>query len=139
MLINSGEFSKKGNFSGYNLKGDRIHLFKRQMDALGIKTDADFKPFYVNSVLKTYPARQAVDTDGNLVFNEDGTAKYIPYPDGKFTMTRATATAVFKTEEEFINANISDKLLAGKMQHRLQQEYAALGIESEAELETLIG
>lgn len=139
MLINSGTFSKNGNFSGYNIKGERIHFFKRQMDALGIKTNSDVKSFYAVVATKTYGAREAVDAAGNKILNEDGTPKLLPYADGKYTMTRATATAVFKTEEEYINALASFATLDAKVQAAVKKEYSNAGIKDVAGLEALAG
>ena len=139
MLINSGNFSKNGNFSGYNIKGERVHFFKRQMEALGIKINDDFKPFYAIVATKTYGAREAVDATGKKILNEDGTPKLLPYADGKFTMTRATATAVFKTEEEYISALASDATLDAKVRAAVKREYSAAGIKDVAGLEALAG
>ena len=126
MLINSGNFSKNGNFSGYNTRGERIHIFKRQMDALNIKTDADFKQFYAIVAKKTYGARL------------DAAGQPIPYADGKLTMTRATATAVFKTEDEYINAFVTDATLDAKVQSAIQKEFSAAGVNVSS-LEALAG
>jgi hypothetical protein len=127
MVINSGNFSPNGNFNGYNTKGERIHIYKRQMDALGIKVDADFKQFFAIVAKKTYGAR--LDKDGNA----------IPYADGKLTMTRDTATAVFKTKQEYIDAHVIDATLDAEVAQAIKKEYTAVGITSEAELEELAG
>ena len=127
MVINSGNFSGNGNFSGYNTKGERIFVHKRQMDALGIKSNDEFKQFFAIVENKTYGAR--LDASGNP----------IPYADGKTTMTRATATAVFKTKEEYITAHVIDATLDAEVAHAIKKEYTAVGITSEAELEELAG
>lgn len=144
MLINSGNFSENGNFSGYNVKGDRIHIFARQMKALGIATDEDFAKagsIYVRAVEKVYGAKTAVGADGKPVLNADGTPKLIPYRDGSFSMKRLTATALFKTEEDYIKAMASDATTDAKVKHRIAQEYAAIGLTPDAveELESIIG
>ena len=131
MLINSGNFSENGNFSGYNVKGDRVHIFARQMKGLGINTDADFAAagsIYVRAVNKVYGAR--LDANGNP----------IPYRDGSLSMSRLTATAVFKTEADYINAMASDATTDAKVKHRIAQEYASIGLTPEAveELEALV-
>lgn len=126
MQINSGNFSKNGNFNGYNTRGERVHIYKRQMDALNIKTDADFKPFFVIAEKKTYGARL------------DAAGQPIPYADGKLSMTRVTATAVFKTEEDYIKAHVTDATLDAKVKAAIQQEYTAAGVNV-ASLEALMG
>lgn len=129
MLINSGNFSENGNFSGYNTRGERIHIYGRQMKALGITTDAEFKPFFVLASKKTYGAR--LDANGNP----------IPYRDGSLSMTRTTATAVFATEQDYINAFVVDATLDAKVKNAVAKEYASVGLTAEAvsELESLAG
>ena len=128
MVINSGNFSENGNFSAYNTKGERIHIHKRQMEALGYKPgDTVQYPFFTIVNNKTYGAR--LDASGNP----------IPYADGKLTMTRATATAVFKTKEDYINAFVLDKVLEAEVAQAVKREMNAVGITSQAELEALVG
>lgn len=128
MVINSGNFSGNGNFSAYNTKGERIHIHSRQMAALGYKAgDTVQYPFFVIAENKTYGAR--LDADG----------KPIPYADGKLTMTRATATAIFKTKQEYIDAFVLDKTLEAEVAQAVKREMAAVGITSQAELEALVG
>jgi hypothetical protein len=126
MVINSGNFSANGNFSGYNTKGERIFIHKRQMDALGITKNEEFKQFFAIVENKTYGAR--LDASGNP----------IAYADGKTTMTRATATAVFKTKEDYINAHVLDRVLDAEVAQAVKREMNAVGITSHAELEALI-
>jgi len=140
MVINSGNFSDNGNFSAYNTKGERIYIHKRQMEALGYKPgDTVQYPFFVIAENKTYGARPLLDTAGKPVLNEDGTQKFVPYPDGKFTMTRSTATAIFKTKEDYINAFVLDKVLDAEVAQAVKREMNAVGISSQAELEALVG
>ena len=140
MIINSGNFSSNGNFSGYNFKNERIHIHGRQMEALGYKPGDKIEyPFFVVAEKKTYGARPKLGLDGKPELNDDGTPKFIPYADGKFTMTRDTATAVFKTKEEYINAFVLDKVLEAEVASAIKREMNAVGITSQAELEALVG
>jgi hypothetical protein len=140
MVINSGNFSGGNNFSAYNTKGERIHIHGRQMEALGYKPgDTITYPFFVIAENKTYGARPVLDDNGKPVLNADGTQKLLPYADGKFTMTRATATAVFKTKEDYINAYVLDKTLEAEVANAVKREMNAVGITSHAELEALLG
>lgn len=94
--ILSGNFAgegSKGNFNGYNLDGERIFVAKKQIEALGIKKDADFKPFYAMVDEREF---------NNLDDNQQPTGT---------TFKRLQALSVFKTREEFISAMNSDKLL----------------------------
>jgi hypothetical protein len=128
MVINSGNFSGNNNFSAYNTKGERIHIHGRQMEALGYKPgDTINYPFFVIVEKKTYGTRL------------DASGKPIPYADGKLTMTRDTATAVFKTKEDYINAYVLEKTLEAEVANAVKREMNAVGITSHAELEALLG
>lgn len=100
--ILSGNFSKgeksKGNFSGYDSEGNRIFIFKAQMESLSMTKDADFKPFY--ALVANRPI-QTRDAEGELT---------------DVLVDRLQATAVFKTEAELFNAkNSSERLRIGAM------------------------
>jgi hypothetical protein len=89
--ISSGNFTAAGNFTGYNLLGERVHVYKRQMDTLGWKEDKDVKfPFYAVATVKEF---QQLGEDGE--------------PTGE-TFDRLTATSVFKTEQDIINAHVAN-------------------------------
>jgi hypothetical protein len=117
LVINEGNFSAQGNFTGYTATGIRVHIFARQLDKLGWKSDADVKfPFYISAVEKIYGAR--LDEKGNEV----------PYADGTTSMKRLTATAVFKTKEEGVTANIADQTYAIEIANGVKQAYDLAGI-----------
>jgi hypothetical protein len=121
--ILSGNFSKgenaKGNFSGYDSEGDRIFIFKAQMEGLGIKTDADFKPFF--ALVKAKPI-QVRDAEGELT---------------DVIEQRLQATAVFKTEAELYNAKNSSKRLELGAMLDLQKTASASGL-SESQMDALL-
>src|SRR6185369_10368286 len=95
--ILSGNFSagegKKGNFTGYNAKGEKIFVHKAQMETLGFKENKDVKPFYA-----VIGEREIATRD------EDG------QPTGKITK-RVQALSVFPTSEALIKAVNSDAVL----------------------------
>jgi hypothetical protein len=126
LVINAGNFSANGNFSGYTSTGLRVHIYGRQLEAIGYKTQEDVKfPLYVSALEKTYEAR--LDEAGNPV----------PYADGEFKMKRLTATAVFKTKEEGVAANIADKTYAIEIANGIKKAYDLAGID-QADLQDLV-
>jgi hypothetical protein len=89
--ISSGNFTANGNFTGYNLLGERVHIYKRQMEQLGWAKDADVKfPFYTVATVKEY---QKVDENGEPTDE---------------TFDRLTATSVFKDEISLIGAHVAN-------------------------------
>lgn len=93
--ILSGNFAtgegQKGNFSAYNSKGERIFIFKQQMEGAGFKETKDLKfPFFALINEREIDTR---DDSGELT---------------GVMVKRLQATAVFKTKEELVNASIAD-------------------------------
>jgi len=99
VAIHSGNFSDKGNFSGYNAAGQRFFIAGRQMEALGhtpasvVKAPISF-PLYTLAVEKEFNVLDA---------NGEPTAE-------KFT--RAQAGSVFATKAAAIAAYNEDSLLS---------------------------
>jgi hypothetical protein len=104
--INNGNFTEKG-FSGYTAKGERIHLFDRQLEAIGIKKGDNLEgkfPFYVLAEAKSYPPRM------------DSAGQPIPNADGTFGIkNRLTATSVFKSVEALGQVFIDEKTLDARI------------------------
>ena len=62
-VINNGSFTKAGNFSGYTALGQRVHIYQRQMEALGWSANDDVQfPFYCIGDIREI---QPVDEKGN--------------------------------------------------------------------------
>lgn len=98
VAIQSGNFSEKGNFSGYNASGQRIHIAGRQMESLGhtpesVKTKPITFPLYTIAVEREF---NTLDANG-----EPTTEKF----------TRTQAGSVFATKADAITAYNSDKVL----------------------------
>jgi hypothetical protein len=95
--ILSGKFSAgegtKGNFTGYNAKGERIFVHKAQMETLGFVTDKDVKPFFAVIGEKEIATR-----------NEDGEITDV-------MVKRLQALSVFKDSAALISAVNSDAVL----------------------------
>jgi hypothetical protein len=121
--ILGGNFSKgdkaKGNFTGKDSEGQKVFIFKAQMESLGIKTDADFTPFYALVIENEIQTR---DADGNI---------------SEVTAKRTEATSVFKTEEELFNAKNSSARLKIGATLNLQKTASAAGL-NEVDMQTLL-
>lgn len=116
--IVSGNFSKgdgaKGNFTGYNAKGEKIFIHKAQMETLGYKVDADVKPFFA-----VIGEREIATRDEN----------------GEITTTmvkRLQALSVFKTSEELVSAVNADAVLELQSKKALAAEAKAAGLTESA-------
>lgn len=119
-VINNGSFTEAGNFSGYTALGERVHLYKRQMDALGWTKNEDVKfPFYVIGEVKAF----------NKV---DGDRKPIIGADGKPEMSeRLTALSAFKTREEIKQAHADSKLLDIEITKEIKAQATSAGLTEE--------
>jgi hypothetical protein len=98
IAILSGSFSARGNFSGYNAAGQRIHIAAQQMEALGhtvetVKTKPITFPLYTIAVEREFS-----------VLDEKGEATAEKF-------TRLQAGSVFATKESAIEAYNADKVL----------------------------
>ena len=124
-FINNGACTAAGNFSGYTALGERVHLHKRQMDALGWSKNEDIKfPFYVIGEMKTL----------NKV---DGDRKPIIGADGKPEMSeRLTALSAFKTREEIKQAHADSKLLDIEIATAIKSQATSAGL-TEADVKAL--
>jgi len=116
--ILSGNFAKsegnKGNFTGYNAKGEKIFIHKALMEGLGIKADKDFKPFYAVIGVREIATR---DENGELTTT---------------LVKRLQALSVFKTDVELINAVNSDAVLEIKAKAALKTEATTAGLTESA-------
>jgi hypothetical protein len=119
-VINNGDFTKNGNFSGYTALGDRVHLHKRQMDSLGWKTIADVKfPFYTIATIKEIGQ---LDVNGKPAMNEQG----LP-----ITSERLTALSAFKTREEIKQAHADASLLDVEIMQEIKSQATTAGLTEE--------
>ena len=116
--ILSGNFSTgdnaQGNFSAYNSKGQRIFIFKTQMEGLGFTDDKTVKyPFF------------ALMDERDIQTRDDS---------GEITDTmvkRLQATAVFKTMDELIAAKNSDAIIEIKSASSLSAIATTAGLSKE--------
>lgn len=112
--ITSGNFTENGNFTGYNLLGERVHLYKRQMEQLGWTKNEDVKfPFFAVATEKEY---QRVDENGEATDE---------------TFTRLTATSVFKDETTLINAHVGNASTEAKIAKAVATAMKAIALTDE--------
>ena len=116
-----GQWSDKGNYSGYTSKGARVHIPKLMMGELGFEKDAvdkDGKPVKVPQLFACVVER-TFD-----VLNDDGEST-------GDTFTRAQAGSVFLTKQEAIDAMNSDDLLALEAKADLYKGAKSFGLTEE--------
>ena len=113
-VINNGSFTANGNFSGYTALGERVHIFGRQMEALGWKSNADVTfPFYTIGQMKTINQ-----------LNEKG--------ETIGTTERLTALSAFKTREEIKQAHADSSLLDIEIQQEIKAQASSAGLTDAA-------
>lgn len=124
-VINNGSFTANGNFSGYTALGERVHLHKRQMEALEWKTNDDVKfPFYVIATIKQIGQ---LGTDGKAVLDASG----LPV-----TSDRLTALSAFKTRDAIKQAHADAALLDVEIAQEIKSQASSAGL-SEATVQAL--
>lgn len=120
-VINNGSFTANGNFSGYTALGDRVHLHKRQMEALGWTKSEDVKfPFYVIATIKKIGK---LDPKGQPVVDEKG----VPV-----TSDRLTALSAFKTRDAIKQAHADANLLDIEIAQEIKSQATSAGLTEES-------
>jgi hypothetical protein len=120
-VINNGSFTGNGNFSGYTALGVRVHLHKRQMEALGWASNTDVTfPFFCIAEEKEIGQ---LDASGNPVVDTAGVA---------VTSKRLTALSAFKTKNEITQAHADSKLLDIEIQQAIQTQASSAGLSDSA-------
>ena len=120
-VINNGAFTANGNFSGYTALGVRVHLHKRQMEALEWTTNADIKfPFFCIAEEKLIGS---LNTNGEAVTDSNGVEIKTP---------RLTALSAFKTKNEITQAHADSSLLDVEIQQAIQTQAKASGLSDSA-------
>lgn len=113
-VINNGSFTANGNFSGYTALGERVHIFGRQMEALGWKSNADVTfPFYSIGTMKTISQ-----------LNEKG--------ETIGTSERLTALSAFKSRDEIKQAHADSSLLDIEIQQEIKAQASSAGLTEQA-------
>jgi hypothetical protein len=132
-IITSATFTGAGNVSAYNTKGERVHIYARQLTNLGLTkemlgTDKEQgtkpitpdNPLFCIAEMKTFHARK------------DDKGEPIPFSDGTFSMKRLTATAVFTKKTQLISAHVEENLLEQEIQHETNKVASSRGLTSDS-------
>jgi hypothetical protein len=120
-VINNGAFTANGNFSGYTALGVRVHLHKRQMEALEWKANADITfPFFCIAEVKEIGSLNA---DGSAVVDANGV---------EVKSERLTALSAFKTKAEITQAHADSKLLDVEIAQAIETQAKASGLSDSA-------
>jgi hypothetical protein len=125
-VINNGNFTGNGNFSGYTALGDRVHFHKRQMESLGWSKNEDVKfPFYSIATIKQIGQ---LDTTGKPVMDAaTGLA---------ITADRLTALSAFKSRDEIKQAHADSSLLDIEIAQEIRSQASSAGL-SEVDFKAL--
>ncbi len=114
-VINNGQFSANGNFSGYTATGVRVHIYQRQMSAIGFEVDEDVKyPFYALAKEKEITPFMA---DGKTL--------------SETKSIRLTATAVFTTVDALAAAKGEVVLVEAKVNSIIAKQAVAAGLSED--------
>jgi len=114
-VINNGQFSVNGNFSGYTATGVRVHIYARQMSAIGWEADEDVKyPFYALAKEKEITPFEA---DGKTL--------------SETKSIRLTATAVFTTVDALAAAKGEVVLVEAKVNSIIAKQAVAAGLSED--------
>lgn len=128
LRIVSGDFTANNNFSGYTATGKRVHIFERQMKALGIAKGDDLStkfPLFAIAEEKSYGAR--VDANGK------------PVEGAKAVENRLTATAVFTKKTDLIEAASEDLTLDAEVTASVGDKMKSLNLSDEVVNSLLAG
>jgi hypothetical protein len=110
-VINNGQFTAVGNFTGYTATGLRVHIYQRQMSSIGWEDIEDVKfPFYCLATEKEITP-----------FLADGKTP------GEKT-NRLTATSVFLTVDALAEAKGESVLVEAKVNTIIAKQAAAAGL-----------
>ena len=132
LTINNGQFTSQGNFTGYTALGKRVHIYKRQMESLGVKFDESNKPvedvklpFYCLCEEKSYTNK--LGADGNPIASADGSTGF----------TRLTALSVFASVDSLGSAVAEEYTLEGQVQNIVREKASNAGL-SETQVDALL-
>jgi len=120
-VINNGQFTASGNFSGYTALGERVHIFGRQMQAMGwTKPEQVQFPFYCIGTTKQIGQ---LDPSGKPLVNANGEA---------ITADRLTALSAFKTREDIKQAHADSALLDIEITQEIRTQAVNAGLSEQA-------
>ena len=128
-VILSGKLTAKGNLSGYDVQGERVHIPALQLESAGIDPTKIPYPFFALVTTKQIQRRDPAfpDATGNdhLLFNDDKTPAMVE---------RLQSGSIFLTEKEMNAASNSSDLI----KLRAATELRLASLEAAIELNKVI-
>ena len=119
--IFSGKLTAKGNLTGYNAAGERIHVSAQQLASINMVEAKDLKfPLYALTVEREFNKRDENNKD--VVDPTTGLA---------VTFKREQAGSIFVTKAEMITAMNSDKLISIEAATQLNTAVTESGLTAE--------
>lgn len=120
-VINNGNFTANGNFSGYTALGQRVHFHKRQMESLGWATNEQVKfPFY--SIAEDKEIGQ-LDANAQPVVDANG----VPV-----MSKRLTALSAFLDRTAIKQAHADSALLDIEIAQEIKAQASSAGLSDSA-------
>jgi len=119
--IFSGKVTAKGNLTGYNAAGERVHVSAQQLTSAGIDPTKITFPLYALTVKRTFDKRD--ENDKPIINNVTGKSE---------TFDREQAGSIFLTKEAMIEAMNSDKLITIEAAKELNTAATASGLTAES-------
>jgi len=123
--IVGGNFSKAGNFSGYDEENERYFIHKRVMEQQGWNKDSDVKfPFWTKAGVREY---NTLDENGEAQTDAEGnTLKF----------KRMQVLTIYKSREAMIESAINKATVDIEIQAGIQAKASTAGL-SQAAIDTL--
>ena len=119
--IHSGNFSKKGNFTGYTALGEKLFIHNSQMNGLGWAKQEDVKfPFYAIGAVRQIGQ---LDENGQPKINPDGTAVLVD---------RLQALSVFATKDALTSAHVDTATLDIEIKQAVTSQAKSAGLTDAA-------
>lgn len=119
--IHSGNFSKKGNFTGYTALGEKLFIHNSQMNGLGWAKQEDVKfPFYAIGAVRQIGQ---LDDNGQPKINPDGTAVLVD---------RLQALSVFATKDALTSAHVDTATLDIEIKQAVTSQAKSAGLTDAA-------
>lgn len=119
--IHSGNFSGKGNFTGYTALGERLFIHKSQMNGLGWTKAEDIKfPFYAIGAVKQIGQ---LDENAKPMVNPDGTPVLVD---------RLQALSVFPNKEALTSAHVDTATLDIEIKQAVTAQAKSAGLTDSA-------
>ena len=117
LIIVSGNWTEAGNFSGYDVVGERVHIHKNMIEGLGFKKgDAVAFPLYCVGAERTF---NVLDEEGNPTEEQ---------------FTRLQAGCLFKERGKLVEAIAASSLMDIEVAKFIKAEASSAGM-TEAEIE----